>query len=328
MLDFNTVPINSSYVLTVIDHVMHQVYNDQISNEQLKYALVDLVPAFKVFYRNDLHYVPSIQGFKNVIAAIDEMISFQPYDQMIHFSDEDMSYLRIIFRESLHGMQEYISQHQNQEERNRKRLQQYLKDLTGHYSKLLFVRVDLGYLKEEQYQVDVGVFQQHMDTFRQRLANQDGCFSNLQGYAWALEEGATKGLHAHVLLIYDGHKHQQGYGLAKLVGEAWLEITGRSGMYFNCHDTDYIRKFEREGTLGIGMIHRNDPQQVMNAINAAMYLVNPEKEFQYLRSKLWRMRTFGIAQFDKANRRIAVAIDSINLLDNSNHVENNLLNEK
>jgi hypothetical protein len=62
-----------------------------------------------------------------------------------------------------------------------------------------------------------------------------------------------------------------------LVGEAWLEITGRSGMYFNCHDTDYIRKFEREGTLGIGMIHRDDPQQVMNAINAAMYLVNPEK---------------------------------------------------
>jgi hypothetical protein len=166
MLDFNTVPINSSYVLTAIDHLMHQVYNDQISNEQLKYALVDLVPAFKVFYRNDLSYVPSIQGFKNVIAAIDEMLSFQSYDQMIHFSDEDMSYLRIIFRESLHGMQEYISQHQNQEERNRKRLQQYLTDLTEHYSKLLFVRVDLGYLKEEQYQVDVGVFQQHMDTFR------------------------------------------------------------------------------------------------------------------------------------------------------------------
>jgi hypothetical protein len=232
------------------------------------------------------------------------MLSFQSYDQMIHFSDEDMSYLRIIFHESLYGMQEYISKHQNQEERNRKRLRQYLTDLTEHYSKLLFVRVDLGYLKEEQYQVDVGVFQQHMDAFRSRLANQDGCFSDLQGYAWALEEGATKGLHAHVLLIYDGHKHQQGYGLAKLVGDAWLEITGRSGMYFNCHDTDYIRKFEREGTLGIGMIQRDNPQQVMNAINAAMYLVNPEKEFQYLRSKLQRMRTFGIAQFERSNRKL------------------------
>ena len=30
MLDFNTVPINSSYVLTAIDHLMYQVYNDQI----------------------------------------------------------------------------------------------------------------------------------------------------------------------------------------------------------------------------------------------------------------------------------------------------------
>lgn len=304
MLDFNTVTFNPSSVLTVIDHLMNQVYNDQIDNEHLKYALVDLVPTFKVFYLNDLSYVPSIHGFINVIAAIDEMLSFQSYDQMIHFSDEDMSYLRIIFHESLYGMQEYISKHQNQEERNRKRLRQYLTDLTEHYSKLLFVRVDLSYLKEEQYQVDVSLFQQHMDTFRQRLANQDGCFSDLQGYAWALEEGTTKGLHAHVLLIYDGHKHQQGYGLAKSVGEAWLEITGRIGMYFNCHDTDYIRKFEREGTLGIGMIQRDDPQQVINAINAAMYLVNPEKEFQYLRSKLQRMRTFGIAQFERSNRKL------------------------
>ncbi|WP_336938437.1 YagK/YfjJ domain-containing protein [Acinetobacter modestus] len=304
MLDFNTVTFNPSSVLTAVDHLMHQVYNDQIDNEHLKYALVDLVPAFKVFYRNDLSYVQSIHGFINVIAAIDEMLSFQSYDQMIHFSDEDMSYLRIIFHESLYGMQEYISKHQNQEERNRKRLRQYLTDLTEHYSKLLFVRIDLGYLKEEQYQVDVSVFQQHMDAFRSRLANQDGCFSDLQGYAWALEEGATKGLHAHVLLIYDGHKHQQGYGLAKLVGDAWLEITGRIGMYFNCHDTDYIRKFEREGALGIGMIQRDNPQQVANAINAAMYLVNPEKEFQYLRSKTRGMRTFGVAQFEKANRRI------------------------
>lgn len=303
MISFDKVPLNSSSVLTAIDHLVHQVYNDQIDNEDLKYALADLVPAFKVLNQNNLSYVPSIQGFMNIIATIDTILMSQSYDQILNFDHEEMSYLRIIFRESLHGMQEYISRHQNQEKRNQKRIQQYLTDLTLHYSKLLFVRVDLGYLKEQQYQVDVSVLQQHMDTFRQRLANQDGCFSDLQGYAWALEEGATKGLHAHILLIYDGHKHQQGFGLAKLVGDAWLEITGRTGVYFNCHDTDYIKKFEREGTLGIGMIHRNKPQQVANAINAAKYLVNPEKGFQYLRSKTRGMRTFGVAQFEKANRR-------------------------
>ncbi|MBC9229051.1 inovirus-type Gp2 protein [bacterium SPL81] len=304
MISFDKVQLNPSSVLTAIDHLVHQVYNDQIDNEDLKYALADLIPAFKVFNQNNLSYVPSIQGFMNVIAKIDTILMSQSYDQIIHFNHEDISYLKIMFYESLQDMQDFITRHQNQEKRNQKRIQQYLTDLTEHYSKLLFVRVDLGYLKEQQYQVDVSVFQQHMDTFRQRLANQDGCFSDLQGYAWALEEGATKGLHAHILLIYDGHKHQQGFGLAKLVGDAWLEITGRTGMYFNCHDTDYIKKFEREGILGIGMIHRNNPQQIANAINAAKYLVNPEKGFQYLRSKTFGMRTFGVAQFEKANRRI------------------------
>lgn len=304
MINFDKVPLNPSSVLTAVDHLVHQVYNDQIDNEDLKYALVDLVPIFKVFYRNDLSYVPSIQGFMNVIATIDIILMSQSYDQILNFDHEDMSYLRIIIRESLNDMQEYISRHQNQEKRNQKRIQQYLTDLTEHYSKLLFVRVDLGYLKEQQYQVEVNLFQQQMEALRSRLANQDGCFSDLQGYAWALEEGATKGLHAHILLIYDGHKHQQGFGLAKLIGDAWLEITGSTGMYFNCHDTEYIKKFEREGTLGIGMIHRNNPQQVANAINAAKYLVNPEKEFQYLRSKIPGMRTFGVAQYEKGNRRL------------------------
>ncbi|ENW05954.1 inovirus-type Gp2 protein [Acinetobacter beijerinckii] len=304
MINFDKVPLNPSSVLTAIDHLVHQVYNDQIDNEDLKYALADLVPAFKVLNQNNLSYVPSIQGFMNVIAKIDTILMPQSYDQIIHFNHEDISYLKIMFYESLQDMQDFMTRHQNQEKRNQKRIQQYLTDLTEHYSKLLFVRVDLGYLKEQQYQVDVSVFQQHMDTFRQRLANQDGCFSDLQGYAWALEEGATKGLHAHILLIYDGHKHQQGFGLAKLIGDAWLEITGSTGMYFNCHDTEYIKKFEREGTLGIGMIHRNNPQQVANAINAAKYLVNPEKEFQYLRSKIPGMRTFGVAQYEKGNRRL------------------------
>lgn len=37
-----------------------------------------------------------------------------------------------------------------QETQNRKSLHKYLNKLTTHYSELLFVRVDLGYLKEQQ----------------------------------------------------------------------------------------------------------------------------------------------------------------------------------
>ena len=39
-----------------------------------------------------------------------------------------------------------------------------------------------------------------MKTLRNRISNQDGCFSDLQGYAWAVEQGEQRGYHSHLLL--------------------------------------------------------------------------------------------------------------------------------
>ena len=65
----------------------------------------------------------------------------------------------------------------------------------------------------------------------------------------------------------------------------------------------YKQQFEEQGTLGIGMIHRDHKQEVQNALNTAQYLVNPEKELQHLRVRLPRMRTFGTGQFEIKKRR-------------------------
>ncbi|WP_369030217.1 hypothetical protein ABLB96_16795 [Acinetobacter sp. XH1741] len=52
------------------------------------------------------------------------------------------------------------------------------------------------------------------------------------------------------------------------------------------------------------LIHLYQPIQVTNAIRAAMYLVNPEKEDQRLRAKTSpQMRTFGTGQFEVKWRR-------------------------
>lgn len=104
-------------------------------------------------------------------------------------------------------------------------------------------------------------------------------------------------------MIYDGHKHQNDFGLALQVGQCWREITDNQGCFFTSNAPEYKRQFECRGTLGIGMIHRGDPQQVQNAINAAMYLVNPEKEDQYLRARVNGMRTFGKGRYDVPWRR-------------------------
>ncbi|MDO7412022.1 inovirus-type Gp2 protein [Acinetobacter baumannii] len=125
------------------------------------------------------------------------------------------------------------------------------------------------------------------------MHNQDTCFEDLQGYAWAIEQAEKKGYHSHLLLIYDGHKHQNDFGLASMVGESWNEITEDQGYFFTSNTPEYKNRLEQKGVLGIGMIHHDNPQQVQNAINAAMYLVNSEKDEQHLRARIKAMRTFG-----------------------------------
>jgi hypothetical protein len=64
-----------------------------------------------------------------------------------------------------------------------------------------------------------------------------------------------------------------------------------------------LKKFDND-LLGVGVIHRNQPKQVENAIRAGLYLVNPNKVDQRLRAKTSpNMRTFGISQYDVDRRR-------------------------
>lgn len=77
------------------------------------------------------------------------------------------------------------------------------------------------------------------------------------------------------------------------MGDLWKSITGDLGCYFNCHDSNYLKQFSDRNTLGIGMIHRKNKDEVNNMLNTVKYLVRPEKENQHLRVKCkQRMRTF------------------------------------
>jgi hypothetical protein len=54
-------------------------------------------------------------------------------------------------------------------------------------------------------------------------------FHGLQGYAWALEQGADKGYHCHLLLIYDPSKRQNDWYLADQVWQMWNRLRVISG---------------------------------------------------------------------------------------------------
>ena len=191
-----------------------------------------------------------------------------------------------------------------QESQNKRELECYVNSLSNHYSRRLFIRIDLKYAKETRHHVSIEDFDCHMRKFRDLIGNKKTCFEHLQGYAWALEQGGIEGgLHCHLLLIYDGSERQNDWYLAKEVGEKWKMMTGGLGEYYNYHDTETKQKYEKNGKLGIGMIYRDNAKKVENAVTSALYLTKPSKHEQQL--KLWvpNMRTFGHGIYRTPKRR-------------------------
>lgn len=303
MILFNQV--NESNVLIEIELFMTTINQcwDLFSIEGLKHYLIELISVFKIFY-HDYHYSYAIQSFIYVVEIIEQMLSGQRYEQIMGFNNEQMIHLVGIAQ---YCMQFHIAacyELQRQEQRNQYKLNLYLQQLLNHYARLLFIRVDLAYQPDHHQNINIEGFVYDIKTLCNRIANQDSCFSDLQGYAWALEQGIIKGYHCHLLLIYDGNKHQNDFGIGLQVSQCWKEITQDLGTAFVCNNPEYKSGFSQMGKLGIGMIHRDNPTEVNNALNTAQYLVNPEKQAQHLRAKpTANTRTFGTGQFHVDWRR-------------------------
>lgn len=317
--------LNQSELLVGIEQFIHRVmYGPRMSDQKFSHQLIELIPLFAMIEDPDLEYCSSIELFRFIADELRQMHNGQspdalapnkPYDNTVLFFTHISRYQDYILRRKFE-VKEELGTFKLQEQRNRKSLIEYLTKLTQHYSRLLFVRVDLGIKYDYQTEIGIEEFNAFIRKVLKRVHDQDTCFKDLQGYAWAIEQGEKKGYHCHLLLIYDGHKHQHDYALASMVGECWKEITNDRGCFFTSNSSEYKSRLDKKRVLGVGMIHRDNLQQVQNAINAAMYLVNPEKDGQYLRAWTKSMRTFGRGQYNLGWRRNCVAhdVDSLDLL--------------
>lgn len=302
-MNLTTVIWNESNLCTAIEDFVYDVCFEQMSEQQFKQSLSILYEAFQRFYSAQLHYAESIQYFIQCKQWIDYFLKGQPASQILNFNIQQVQTLCCVLYQYQNEYWKEQARFIQQEQQNRNSLYQYLTKLITHYSELLFVRVDLGYLKEQQVYIGIQDVQRHMKILRNRIANQDGCFMGLRGYAWALEQGTEKGYHCHLLLIYDPSKRMSDWYLADQVWQLWNSITDNMGWHFNCNTTEHKQKFMRNNRLGVGHIQCNVQLEVSNAFNTGMYLVNPEKYAQHLRAMLPRMRSFGTGQFEVHWRR-------------------------
>jgi len=184
-----------------------------------------------------------------------------------------------------------------QSNQNSKSLEPNIRTLIADHPRLLFVRVDLKYIQEISNHITIRDFNFHMKKLRDAIHNGDTCFTHLLHYALSLEHGGKNGgFHCHLLLIFDGSKHYKDSYLADQVGQKWRKITEGVGYCFILNTKEYKEGLARYGKLGIGMIHRNNMQEVENAVNAALYLTRPDKpdgSYQRLKVSLPNMKAFG-----------------------------------
>ncbi|MCG3808617.1 inovirus-type Gp2 protein [Psychrobacter sp. Ps4] len=291
--------IDQSQLICNVDRLVTDVLSNNINISNVSIQLSALYLPLVDNYDSSLDYFPTITAFINsanrVVASNHSKKMRWGYYNTKNFIDNLYAYKNIILKNNIKVIE--------QEKVNTKKSDIYMRQMLNHYSRLLIVRVDLGYSKDTSHLVSIETFHKHLKKLRELIGKTESCFEELEGNVIALEQGHDRGYHIHLLLLFDGSRRCKDTHIGKLVGEKWQSVTGGLGSYYNCNNPQYKKEQEALGRLGIGMIHRRNPKEVQNAIRASLYLTQPDKENQHLRVKLRKMKTFTHGIYETAKRR-------------------------
>lgn len=285
--------VNHSQLISNVDRLVRDVLFGTINFQQVKSQLNEFYYSFMISFDSEFIYSKPLQAFiesTNIIIGND-----YPYN--VFWDDEKTGQFINLLSGYEKAIKKDYSAWRYQSNQNSKSLEPNIRNLISNHSRLLFVRVDLKYIQEISNQITIHDFKFHMKKLIDAIHNGDTCFTHLLHYALSLEQGEDNGgFHCHLLLIFDGEKHYKDSYLADQVGQKWQAITEGVGYCFILNTKEYKESFARYGKLGIGMIHRNNMQEVENAVNAALYLTRPDKpdgSYQRLKVSLPNMKAFG-----------------------------------
>lgn len=276
------------------------------ASQQREYSsgMLRELPKLLSFYQPDHEYSEHIEAFWHACEKqgfLDCGYQTRLAGQLIHPGADSVAIMeefdgRIAEYAETPRFRRQTSDRRYEQQQRRERLDTYTRSLMGRYARSLVLRVDLGYYKAAR--VDILAVYRHLDAFLDLIHRRMDLFDDTTGYAWCVEQGETRGYHIHFTLVLPGHLHQRDGYLTNRLGALWGEITSGMGSYHSCNAEK--AKFASRGTLGIGMIHREDNEAIENVVKAVGYLAKPEKEDQFLRMKPVGRRAYGTGMFDRS----------------------------
>ena len=156
----------------------------------------------------------------------------------------------------------------------------YINSLHDQYSKILAIRVDLGYLKEHSEQALLSDIKKDVKKLLDNRRGKPSIFQDQAGYVVKYENAPDKGPHAHALFLYDGQHVQKDAYIGDQIGKYWSEnITAGKGVHHNCN-----RDKDKYKDCGIGMINHADSHKRENLLNHVVpYMLKADQSIDDLR---------------------------------------------
>lgn len=309
-------------LLIEIESFTKRIINDGLNRKDLP-ELVRLLDAFEQIY-SCTHVYADYIGLFEFLASY-EFHGFKKmqdgqytYASLLEISDWLLEHYSWSFQVNKKKVLSDLRQYKFGVKGRLEKLRTAVERLFHRYSRNLVVRVDLKYHVDKQHLVDIEMFNLHVQTLRNRMANKHTCFKNLKLNAWCLEQAPEGSYHVHLFLIYDGSTSTYDCKLSRWVGRVWMdEITEGLGYYWNCHtckhadedlegtdtmvaNTDSIQKKESYKYLnGLGMIKREDPRGLerLKFVYSYFARITVEKIEQRLRVRVKGMRAFGCSSY-------------------------------
>lgn len=290
--------INQAKLTLEIENFLKCLKRERTKWDGFYSQLTNLLLDFDDIYDPDEEYTGYLQFFVILIYDLQRIDSdyFGLMDELKIIGYREM---RTWFLDMSDVVEKGYKTIEKQKDENKGELRKYCESIIDKYSRVLVIRVDLGYLQEYSSRIRVDDIYNDLDVLLNRIQNKDGIFKHVIGFAWGIEQGGrSKGFHCHLAIIYnsayrDGSAAYWGNKIIAL----WKEITRDYGQGYNCWNRERVKELRSRDELGIGLIYRRDSTQVENFIRAMEYIADHHKRTpQYLRVKPKGRRVFGKGQ--------------------------------
>jgi Inovirus Gp2 len=289
---FTLLCINSS-------HLPFSFNNNQLNESHSKLAgYITLFYPYRQLHNSTVTYSIEVQLFFDCCAdlafCIDELNCNRIAPEQAMQFNELVSYMRKCYVHPTY--KKLINARLEQTEAQKIAYKRYVSDLFRDYSKLLTLRIDLGYRSGastiDQIQTDRDLFFQH------RRSN--SLFDHMVGYIWVMEYGQGRGAHLHLILFFNGQKVLKDEFYAIRICGYWKRIVGPSGW---AHTSNLDKKkLQREGRCGVGLIDHRDEDMIRNLHGVIDYLFKLEQHLPYRPTK--KFRTIGRGELSECNGKV------------------------